>query len=116
MAKVQVNGRDAGTLIWSPYRLDITTFLKHGENRLRIWVTKNTEANARAVGGSHNVLWKIDLCGLEGPVSLIPYVKRHSPSHQNNSHRSRFSADSSVERTLPRLLGCTFQNQKGTRA
>jgi len=75
VAKVQINGRDAGTLIWSPYRLDITTMLKHGENRLRIWVT-NTEANARAVGGSHNILSKIDLSGLEGPVSLIPYVEK----------------------------------------
>ena len=75
VAKVQINGRDAGTLVWSPYRLDITTLLKHGVNRLRIWVT-NTEANARAVGGSHNILSKIDLCGLEGPVSLIPYVEK----------------------------------------
>ena len=75
VAKVQINGRDAGTLIWSPYRLDITTLLKQGENRLRIWVT-NTEANARAVGGSHNILSKIDLSGLEGPVSLIPYVEK----------------------------------------
>jgi hypothetical protein len=49
--------------------------LKPGENRLRIWVT-NTEANARAVGGSHNILSKIDLSGLEGPVSLIPYVEK----------------------------------------
>ena len=75
VAKVQVNGREAGTLVWSPYRLDITALLKPGENRLRIWVT-NTEANARAVGGSHKILSKIDLCGMEGPVSLIPYVER----------------------------------------
>ena len=75
VAKVQINGRDAGTLIWSPYRLDITTLLKPGKNRMRISVT-NTEANARAVGASHNILSKIDLCGLEGPVSLIPYVEK----------------------------------------
>jgi len=75
VAKVQINGREAGTLIWSPYRLDITTFLKPGENRLRILVT-NTEANARAVGASHRILSKIDLCGLEGPVLLIPYVEK----------------------------------------
>ena len=75
VAKVQINGSEAGTLIWSPYRLDITKLLKPGENRVRIWVT-NTEANARAVGASHNILSKIDLCGLEGPVSLIPYVEK----------------------------------------
>src|SRR5215472_10225334 len=75
VAKVQINGSEAGTLIWSPYRLDITRLLKHGENRVRIWVT-NTEANARAVGASHKILSKIDLCGLEGPVSIIPYVEK----------------------------------------
>jgi hypothetical protein len=75
VAKVQINGSEAGTLIWSPYRLDITKLLKPGENRVRIWVT-NTEANARAVGASHNILSKIDLCGLEGPVSIIPYVEK----------------------------------------
>ena len=75
VAKVQINGREAGTLIWSPYRLDITKLLKPGENRLRIRVT-NTEANARAVGASRKILSKIDLCGLEGPVSLIPYVEK----------------------------------------
>lgn len=75
VAKVQVNGRDAGTIIWSPYRLDITSLLQPGENRLRIWVT-NTEANARAVGASHKILSKIDRCGLEGPVSIIPYVEK----------------------------------------
>ena len=75
VAKVQINGRDAGILIWSPYRLDITSLLKPGENQLRIWVT-NTEANARAVGASHKILSKIDRCGLEGPVSIIPYVEK----------------------------------------
>ena len=75
VAKVQINGREAGTLIWRPYRLDITSLLKPGENRVRIWVT-NTEANARAVGASHKILSKIDLCGLEGPVSVIPYVEK----------------------------------------
>jgi hypothetical protein len=73
VAEVQVNGHDAGTLVWRPYRLDITEFLHPGDNRLRIRIT-NTEANARAVGGSHNILPNIDLCGLEGPVQIVPYV------------------------------------------
>ena len=75
VAEVQVNGRDAGTLVWEPYRLDITELLHPGENRLRIRVT-NTEANARAVGNSHDILPRIDLCGLEGPVQLLPYVSQ----------------------------------------
>jgi hypothetical protein len=75
VAEVQVNGRDAGTLVWRPYRLDITEFLHPGENHLRIRIT-NTEANARAVGGSHNILPNIDLCGLEGPVQILSYVEQ----------------------------------------
>ena len=73
VAEVQLNGRDAGTLFWEPYRLDITEYLKPGENHLRIRVT-NTEANARAVGGSHDILRNIDHCGLEGPVQILSYV------------------------------------------
>jgi len=70
VAEVRVNGSDAGTLIWMPYHLEITKFLKPGSNRLRIRVT-NTEANARAVGASHTILTKIDHCGLEGPVKIL---------------------------------------------
>jgi hypothetical protein len=73
VAEVNVNGHAAGTLVWRPYRLDITPFLKPGQNHLRIRVT-NTEANARAVGPSHGILSRIDVCGLEGPVTIIPYV------------------------------------------
>jgi hypothetical protein len=75
VAEVQINGHDAGTLIWSPYRLDITKFVKPGENRLKIRVT-NTEANARAVGSTHNILANIDMSGLEGPVAILPYVEQ----------------------------------------
>ena len=75
VAEVYVNGRQAGTLVWRPYRLDITEFIKPGENQLKIRVT-NTEANARAVGPSHRILAHIDVCGLEGPVEIVPYVEQ----------------------------------------
>jgi hypothetical protein len=74
VAEVYVNDKVAGTLVWSPYRLDITDFVNPGENRLKIRVT-NTEANARAVGSSRDILSKIDLSGIEGPVQIIPYVE-----------------------------------------
>jgi hypothetical protein len=75
VAEVYVNGRQAGTLVWSPYKLDITEFVKPGENRLKIRLT-NTEANARAVGPSHRILANIDVCGLEGPVQIVPYIEK----------------------------------------
>jgi hypothetical protein len=75
VAEVYVNGRQAGTLVWQPYKLDITEFIKPGENQLKIRVT-NTEANARAVGPSHRILANIDVCGLEGPVEIVPYTEQ----------------------------------------
>ena len=74
VAEVYINEKNAGTLVWSPYRLDVTNLVKHGENRIRIRVT-NTEANARAVGGGHYTLPNIDLCGLEGPVEIVSSVQ-----------------------------------------
>jgi hypothetical protein len=61
--------------VWRPYRLDITEFIKPGENQLKIRVT-NTEANARAVGPSRRILANIDVCGLEGPVEIVPYTEQ----------------------------------------
>jgi hypothetical protein len=75
VAEVYVNGRHAGTLVWSPFKLDITEFTKPGENHLKIRLT-NTEANARAVGPSHRILANIDVCGLEGPVEIVPYTEQ----------------------------------------
>jgi len=75
VADVYVNGQQAGTLVWRPYRLDITKFIKPGENQLKIRVT-NTEANARALGPSHRILANIDVCGLEGPVEIVPYTEQ----------------------------------------
>ena len=88
VADVFVNGQHAGTLIWRPYRLDITKLLKPGNNEIKILVT-NTEANARAVGTWHHILPAIDLCGLEGPVRIVPYfdetltLRRSSQAEKN---------------------------------
>jgi hypothetical protein len=75
VAEVYVNGRPAGTSVWSPFKLDITEFTKPGENHLKIRLT-NTEANARAVGPSHRILANIAVCGLEGPVEIVPYTEQ----------------------------------------
>jgi hypothetical protein len=73
VADVFVNGQHAGTLVWRPYRLDISKLIRPGANEIKILVT-NTEANRRAVGTSRHILAAIDVCGMEGPVRLIPYV------------------------------------------
>ncbi|HEY1806969.1 MAG TPA: glycosyl hydrolase [Acidobacteriaceae bacterium] len=89
VAEVYINGASAGTLVWSPYRLDITKFVQPGTNQIRIVVT-NTEANRRAVGTWHHILPAIDVDGMEGPVQIIPWVDqvltlRQQPSSVSTS-------------------------------
>jgi hypothetical protein len=72
-ADVFINGQHAGTLVWRPYQLDISKLIKPGSNEIKILVT-NTEANGRAVGTSRHILAAIDICGMEGPVRIIPYM------------------------------------------
>jgi hypothetical protein len=69
MASVRVNGQDAGTRLWDPYRLDITALLKAGSNRLEIGVT-NTLANR--YGQGRPGLQGKPPSGLLGPVRLVP--------------------------------------------
>jgi hypothetical protein len=40
------------------------------------WRLANTEANAWAVGPSHKILANINVCGLEGPVEIVPYTEQ----------------------------------------
>jgi hypothetical protein len=75
VADVFVNGEHAETLVWRPYRLDISKLIKPGKNEIKILVT-NTEANQRAVGTRHHILTAIDVDGMEGPVQLVPYIDR----------------------------------------
>ena len=84
VAQVFINGAPAGTLVWSPYRLDITKFVKPGVNQIEVHVT-NTEANQRAVGTSRHILSAIDLNGLEGPVQIIPYTDQVLTLHPSST-------------------------------
>jgi alpha-L-rhamnosidase len=88
VADVFVNGEHAGTLVWRPYQLDISKLIKLGENEIRISIT-NTEANQRAVGTRHNILPAIDICGMEGPVQVIPSIDQVLTLHlaQDNNKR-----------------------------
>jgi hypothetical protein len=69
IASVRVNGKSAGTVLWSPYRLEITELLKAGPNRLEVGVT-NTLANR--YGQGRPGLAEKPASGLLGPVRLIP--------------------------------------------
>jgi hypothetical protein len=63
VAEIEVNGKPAGSRLWSPYRVDVTAVLRPGRNKVRVRVT-NTGANVRG---------QVLASGLLGPVSLRPY-------------------------------------------
>lgn len=86
-AEVWVNGKLAGTRIWSPYRLDVTDLVRAGENRIDVVVAnlianrmhwdifddvKGEETNRKWHDG--NILrdaWCLE-SGLFGPVRIVP--------------------------------------------
>ena len=39
MARISVNGKEAGLVFWPPYKVEITSLLKEGENLLEIELT-----------------------------------------------------------------------------
>lgn len=41
--KVRVNGRDAGTIMWRPFEIDLTEYLKPGKNLLEIQVVSSLQ-------------------------------------------------------------------------
>lgn len=41
VTKVKVNGRDAGTVMWQPYEINISNLLNEGDNEIEITVTGN---------------------------------------------------------------------------
>jgi hypothetical protein len=73
-AVIYVNGKRAGSVWCAPYRLDITGFLKPGDNRLRISVG-NTAVNYLSSHGWPNY----DYSAL-----LAKYGNRFSPAHASD--------------------------------
>jgi hypothetical protein len=84
MAKVKINGRYAGGAWTAPYRVDVTNFVKQGDNAIEVEVA-NTWLN-RLIGDlslpenerptwSHNFPYQanstLQASGLEGPVRMI---------------------------------------------
>ena len=84
IARVRVNGRDAGTVWKQPYRLDVTELVKQGSNKLEVEVV-NTWLN-RLIGdeqpdvsksGTFTIMksWKAQdsllPAGLLGPVMVV---------------------------------------------
>jgi hypothetical protein len=84
MAKVKINGQYAGGVWTAPYRVNVTPYLKQGENTLEIeavntWVNRiigdlNLPDEQRKVRPNYNS-WQADsplqASGLTGPVEIV---------------------------------------------
>ncbi|MEP7318495.1 MAG: glycosyl hydrolase, partial [Panacibacter sp.] len=79
-AEVYINSKLAGKRIYAPYLLDITTFLKQGDNKIEVRITpgqlnsyigkaKNADAKYRQFKGKEDQLMS---AGLIGPVVIRP--------------------------------------------
>ncbi|MBE6688265.1 MAG: hypothetical protein E7588_03180 [Ruminococcaceae bacterium] len=69
-ACVKINGKDAGTRIFPPYRFDISEFVVQGSNELEITVTNNAAYKFRDRFSKYVLL---EPTGLIGPVKLEQY-------------------------------------------
>ncbi len=76
-AEVNVNGQDAGSLIWTPYRIDITPYVHRGDNVLSIRITPSRFNSYVRRGLNKDRLFKalkdsgLAAQGLAGPVKII---------------------------------------------
>ncbi len=61
---VRVNGREAGVRLWAPYAVELTEYLRPGENELELTVA-NTLVNVLEAQARPS--------GLAGAPKLVPY-------------------------------------------
>ncbi len=74
-AAVKVNGEDAGIRGWAPYRFDITSLVRAGENELEVTVANALANHYEAyTPGVHVYEWQTE-SGLFGPVRILPYTR-----------------------------------------
>lgn len=70
---VKVNGEKAGSLIWNPYELDVSKYLKKGENKIELTIVNNL----RNLLGPHHL--EEGECFAVGPAQ---FYKNDSPFYR----------------------------------
>ncbi|MCS3732324.1 glycosyl hydrolase [Mucilaginibacter dorajii] len=77
-AEIMINGKPAGKRLWAPYQLDITSFLKTGNNKIEVRITptsRNEFIGEAMKGNSKYAQYKgqektLMPAGLVGPVTI----------------------------------------------
>jgi len=69
-AEVHINGRAAGTRIWSPYRFDVTDLIEEGVNDIEIRVFNTLAAYMDAVSPTNGLFPSQLPAGIFGPIRL----------------------------------------------
>ena len=70
-AEVFVNGRSAGVRVWSPYRFDMTGFVRPGDNQIEIQIFNTLAPNMDAISPTPYVFPGQTESGLFGPVQIV---------------------------------------------
>ncbi|HEX2032871.1 MAG TPA: hypothetical protein VHS99_01680, partial [Chloroflexota bacterium] len=70
-AEVLLNGRAVGTRVWSPYRFELTEFLRPGTNTIEVRIFNTLAPYLAAVSPTHYVFPGQTVSGLLGPVHLL---------------------------------------------
>jgi hypothetical protein len=66
-----LNGRAVGTRVWSPYRFELTEFLRPGTNTIEVRIFNTLAPYLAAVSPTHYVFPGQTVSGLLGPVHLL---------------------------------------------
>ena len=79
-ARVKVNGKAAGTLLWTPFAMDITAFLHTGENTVELTLVNNLR---NLLGPLHNAAGELHIVG--------PHSFFYQPSIWNGYHEGGYT-------------------------
>jgi len=70
-AEVWVNGRAAGVRIWRPYRFDVGSLLREGENEIEVLVLNTLGPYLKGHGATSFTLKGQEVSGILGPIKLL---------------------------------------------
>lgn len=68
--QVSVNGKDVDVLMHSPYKVDVSHYLRNGDNRIEILVYSTLSNHYQTIPSAYR---GVPISGLLGPVKLIGY-------------------------------------------